>query len=48
MRTMIRHTTHESATPRRWRRGAFPVLYVLVAIALLAGGSLLLAACGNT
>jgi len=48
MRTMIRHTTHESATPRGWRRGAFPVLCVLVAVAVLAGGSLLLAACGNT
>jgi len=48
MRTMIRHTTHESATPRRWRRGAFPVLCVLTAVAVLVGGGLLIAACGNT
>jgi hypothetical protein len=38
-------------SPRRLDAGAeepFPVLCVLVAIALLAGGSPLLAACGNT
>ena len=48
MRRMARRTTPKSAMPRRWRRGAFPVLCVLTAVAVLVGGGLLIAACDST
>jgi len=48
MRRMARRTTPKSAMPRRWRQGAFPVLRLLAAIALVVGGGLLIAACDST